>query len=93
MIKNKKLPEAISDYITQIDLELISSEVYFILAEIFQFENFQNFINEAFMVGLFNALGITQDQDNFYSIIKIITRIKRAFLAPTQIHQIQMATV
>jgi hypothetical protein len=75
MIKNNKFPEALSEYITQKEAELISPDVFFILAEVFQFENFQDYINEGFMVGLFNGLGITQDQDNFYGIIKIITNI------------------
>jgi len=84
MIKNKKFPEAISNYITQQNLELISQDVYFILAEIFHYDNFYSYINEAFMVGLFNALGIIQDQENFYSIIKVITQINSEILVSSK---------
>lgn len=79
MIKNKRFPEAISNYITQSDISNISPDIYFILAEIFNYQNFQNLIDESFMVGLFNGLGITQDQDNFYSIIKMITQINQEY--------------
>jgi hypothetical protein len=79
MIKNQRFPEAICNYITQTEISQISPDVYFILAEIFNYQNFQYFNDETFMVGLFNGLGITQDQENFYSIIKIITQINQEY--------------
>jgi hypothetical protein len=84
LIKNQRFPQAITQYITQSEISSISPDVYFILAEIFNYNNFQNYIDEAFMLGLFNGLSITQDQENFYSIIKIITHINQEYSIGSQ---------
>ena len=89
MIKNTKFPEALSNYIKQKEVEQITQDVFFIISEVFIFENFQDYINEGFMVGLFNGLTITQDQDNFYGIIKIITIINQEYSVGSRKDQIE----
>jgi hypothetical protein len=75
MRANKLFPKAIAEYTTITDVKILSGDAFFLISDIFQSSAFKEVINEKFIKSLFNGLGVITDEDNFNSIVKILTHI------------------
>jgi hypothetical protein len=73
--ENTSLPQALYDYITLTSTERLSEDVFYLLASIFNSDSFKGLVTEEFITSIFDGLDIIKDEDNHYSIIKILMQI------------------
>jgi hypothetical protein len=77
--ENTDLPKVLHDYLTTTQTGHISDDVFYLLALIFNPESFKSLVDEDFIKSIFDGLDVIKDEDNHYSIVKILTLINSDF--------------
>jgi hypothetical protein len=79
ILENKNFPKTISEYIIKTDIEIMSADALYLLTNIFSEELFKNYINEKFIDALFRGLDVINNEENFNSFVKMMTKINKSY--------------
>lgn len=79
IVENKNFPKTLTDYVVKTDVDIMSSDGLYLLTNIFSEELFKNLIDEEFIESLFKGLDVINNEMNFNSFVKMMTKINKTF--------------